>query len=439
MTIWKDVTEDEWNDWRWQLKHAIRSWRQLGEALPLTPEELRYAREVGDVYPILISPYYLSLIHPDDPNDPVRAQAVPVLEELTEGQELDEDPLDEETDSPVAGLTHRYPDRVLMFTTDFCSTYCRHCTRKRAFRVDIPRPKLPDIDEMIHYVREHEEVKDVILSGGDPLTLSHMKLEYILRKLREIPHLDMIRLGSRVPVTLPQRLYDKQLLAMLDKYGPIWNNTHFNHPNEVTLDAAKAVDNLLHAGIPVNNHTVLMKGINDDVDTMRTLCRKLLQIKCRPYYLFHCDPVRGVAHFRTSVWKGVEIIEGLRGHISGLGVPTYVIDAPGGGGKIPIMPNYVLSMNDESLIVRNYEGVIVKYYPFGSPGKHPKKNGRNGNGNGDARPGVVHWEKVGVSRLLESDETSLARATSPRLQRRKKTPPKVWHLDGLKRVVPKDE
>lgn len=409
LPYYEGVLEEEWNDWKWQLRNAIRSLRQLEKVFPFTPEEREQIARVGDVYPILISPYYLSLIEVDNPRDPIRLQAIPSVEELTVGQELEEDPLEEETDSPVPGLTHRYPDRVLMVTTDFCSTYCRHCTRKRLFRVDLPRQKLPDIEAMMAYIREHEEIHDVILSGGDPLTLSLNKLEYILSNLRKIPHIDIIRLGSRVPVTLPQRLFDKELLSMLEKYGPLWCNTHFNHPNEVTKEAALAVKNLLSVGIPVNNQMVLLRGVNDDVDTMRQLCRALLRIRCRPYYLFHCDPVRGAAHFRTSIWKGIEIVEGLRGHISGLGVPLYVVDAPGGGGKIPIMPNYILSANDHSVILRNYEGLIVKYHPFGAPARASSRPSINGK----------KMDKVGIIRLLQGEEGTLSSVKSPRLERRK--------------------
>lgn len=360
--FWKDVSEEEWNDWKWQLRNSIRSAEQLKKIFPLTEKEAQTVEEVNKVYPIFITPHYLSLIDPNDPADPIRVQAIPQEAEITYGSELPEDPLEEEVDAPVEGLTHRYPDRALMILTDFCSTYCRHCTRKRLFRKDVARKAYP-LEPMLEYLRRQKKIREVILSGGDPLTYTNSRLEEILKKLRQIPHIEIIRLGSRVPVTLPQRLFDEDLLRILETYGPIWCNTHFNHPREIVKECEIAVKNLLRAGVPVNNQSVLLKGVNDHLETMKSLLLTLLRIRVRPYYLFHADPVRGTAHFRTSVWKGIEIIEGLRGHISGLAIPTYVVDAPGGGGKIPLMPNYLLSASEDSLILRNYEGLIVKYHP----------------------------------------------------------------------------
>ncbi|MGB9589555.1 MAG: KamA family radical SAM protein [candidate division WOR-3 bacterium] len=356
----------DWDSWQWQLSHAVRKSEDLQKYLVLSPEESAAIKAVEAIYPIMATPYYLSLIDPHDPNDPIRKQVIPSPQEL--GQHGQEDPLDEEADSPVPGLTHRYPDRVLVVVTNFCPVWCRHCTRKRLWKRHACKRAytLRNLPDMLDYIRAHSEIRDVILSGGDPLTLPTMTLDRILSQLRSIPHVEIIRIGSRVPVTLPQRLWDDQLLYVLDKHGPIWVNTHFNHPKEITPEAARAVDNLLRAGVPVNNQSVLLAGVNDDLRTMRELVTGLLRIKVRPYYLYHCDPVQGAMHFRTSLEKGLEIMEGLRGAISGLGVPTYVVDAPGGAGKIPVMPNYMVSWGEDGVILRNYEGILVKYNPKGN-------------------------------------------------------------------------
>jgi lysine 2,3-aminomutase len=269
---------------------------------------------------------------------------------------------------PVPGLTHRYPDRALLVTTHVCTMYCRFCTRKRATMVRGGWDAVSHDDErMIDYVREHTEIRDVIVSGGDPLTLPTAKLKFFLENLAAIPHVDVIRVGTRVPVTMPQRLYDPELIDLLASAGKVWIQTHFNHPREVTPEAARVCDALLRAGMPINNHSVLLKGVNDDLETMRLLMRALLRIKVRPYYIFHCDPVIGAGHFRTSVWKGLEIIEGLRGHMSGLGIPTYVVDSPHGGGKIPLMPNYMVSASDDAVVLRNFEGLLVRYQAEDKP------------------------------------------------------------------------
>lgn len=355
-----------WDSWQWQLSHAVRKAEDLRNYLNLSPEELALLNSLESVYPIMATPYYLSLIDPYDPNDPIRKQVIPSAEEL--GRTGAEDPLDEEADSPVPGLTHRYPDRVLVVVTNFCPVWCRHCTRKRLWKRHACKRAytLRNLPEMLEYIGAHPEIRDVILSGGDPLTLPTVTLERILSQIRAIPHVEIIRIGTRVPVTLPQRLWDDYLLFVLDRHGPIWVNTHFNHPKEITGDAARAVDNLLRAGVPVNNQSVLLAGVNDDVGVMKELVTGLLRIKVRPYYLYHCDSAHGVMHFRTSLEKGLEIMEGLRGHVSGLAVPTYVVDAPGGAGKIPVMPNYMVSWAEDGVVLRNYEGVLVKYNPKGN-------------------------------------------------------------------------
>jgi lysine 2,3-aminomutase len=367
--LWADVPDRLWDDWRWQSQNAIRSVRQLRGFLPFTPDELEAIGRLEGEYKLAIPPYYFSLIDPADPADPIRLQSVPSPAEAASasGYEL-EDPLEEDKDSPVPGLTHRYPDRALLVTTHVCSMYCRFCTRKRATMVRGGWDAVSRDDQrMIEYVAAHPEIRDVIVSGGDPLTLPTTKLKFFLDGLAAIPHVDVVRIGTRVPVTLPQRLYDRGLIDLLASAGKVWIQTHFNHPREVTPESARVCNALLKAGMPVNNHTVLLKGVNDTVATIRELVRSLLRIKVRPYYLFHCDPVIGAGHFRTSVWKGMEIMEGLRGHMSGLGIPTYVVDSPHGGGKVPLMPNYLVSSSDDAVVLRNFEGMLVRYQAQDKP------------------------------------------------------------------------
>jgi len=402
---WADVPDADWNDWRWQSQHAVRQARQLIGLLPMSDVERRAVETLQAHYKLALPPYYFSLIDPADPADPIRLQSVPSPMELlgAAGGDGEDDPLDEDKDSPVPGLTHRYPDRVLLVSTHVCTMYCRFCTRKRATMKRGGWDAVSRDDRrMVEYVRDHPEVRDVILSGGDPLTLPLEKLEFFLRSLDALPHVDVIRVGTRVPVTLPQRLDDDALLAVLSTSDKVWIQTHFNHPREVTPEAKRACDRLRFRGMPVNNHAVLLKGVNDSLATQRDLCRALLRIKVRPYYLFHCDPVTGAGHFRTPVWKGVEIIEGLRGHISGLGVPSYVVDAPRGGGKIPLAPNYVLSASEDSVVLRNYEGMIVHYRPTGDPAP---------------RPQAVATQ--GVSALLAGQAEALVPEGTPRLRRRR--------------------
>ena len=401
---WADVAETDWNDWRWQAQHAVRHTKQIVDLIPFTPEERRALQVLEAQYKLAIPPYYFSLIDEHDPLDPIRLQSVPSPLELlgAEGAEED-DPLDEDKDSPVPGLTHRYPDRVLLVSTHVCTMYCRFCTRKRATMKRGGWDSVSRDDRrMVDYVASHPEIHDAILSGGDPLTLPIEKLAFFVESLAKIPHLDVIRIGTRVPVTLPQRLDDDELVDLLASTGKIWIQTHFNHPREVTPEAKRACDRLRMGGMPINNHAVLLKGVNDSLEIQRDLCRALLRIKVRPYYLFHCDPVTGAGHFRTPVWKGIEIIEGLRGHISGLGVPTYVVDAPRGGGKIPLMPNYLLSASNDSVVLRNYEGMIIHYHPTG-----------------DARPSPSPVRTQGVSALLEGQAEVLIPEGNPRHRRRK--------------------
>ncbi len=401
--LWRDVPDRLWDDWRWQSQNAIRSVRQLRELLPFTDDELEAIGALEGEYKLAIPPYYFSLIDTDDPADPIRLQSVtsPLEKENPSGYEL-EDPLDEDKDMPVPGLTHRYPDRALLQTTHVCTMYCRFCTRKRATLVRGGWDAVSRNDErMLEYIAAHPEIRDVIVSGGDPLTLPQTKLRFFLDGLRDIPHVDVIRIGTRVPVTLPQKLYDQELIDLLASAGKVWIQTHFNHPREVTPEAARVCNALLRAGMPVNNHSVLLRGVNDSLETMRSLLRALLRIKVRPYLLFHCDPVIGAGHFRTSIWKGLEIMEGLRGHMSGLGIPTYVVDSPHGGGKIPIMPNYLISMSDDAVVLRNYEGLVIRYQAEDKPNT--------------IKPTATR----GVSALLQGSQTALVPNDNPRIARRR--------------------
>jgi lysine 2,3-aminomutase len=354
------VTDTDWNDWKWHFRNRITSVDRLSRYLPMSAEERRQMELVTGRYPMAITPYYLSLIDPDDPDDPVRKQAVPSILEMTMGCMGLEDPLAEKEDSVTPGLVHRYPDRALMVLTDICPMLCRHCTRKREWRHGSWKHTDNEIEAMLDYLRQNSKVRDVIVSGGDPLTLSNDHLESILSRIRAIKHIEIIRIGTRFPVVLPQRI-DAELCDVLSRYGPIWLNTHFNHPNEITLESAAACDRQLRAGVPVNNQTVLLRGVNDNVETMTRLCHGLLKSKVRPYYLFQCDEVQGTEHLRTPVETGIKIIEGMRGHTSGLAIPTFVVDLVQGGGKVPLQPNYVLSMNEDELLLRNYEGQVYRY------------------------------------------------------------------------------
>src|SRR5487761_1102490 len=408
---WKDVPLELWEDWRWQMQNAVRTTSQLTELLPFPPGDIPALEALEAQYKLAIPPYYFSLIDVDDPNDPIRLQSCPSTLEMTSetGLEL-EDPLEEDKDSPVPGLTHRYPDRVLMVTTHVCTMYCRFCTRKRATMVRGGWDAISRNDErMIEYIRDHSEIRDVIVSGGDPLTLPATKLRYFLDNLASIPHVDVIRIGTRVPVTLPHKLFDSNLIDLLASAGKVWIQTHFNHPREITPEAARVCLALLKAGMPVNNHTVLLKGVNDSLETMRSLMRALLRIKVRPYYIFHCDPVIGAGHFRTSVWKGMEIMEGLRGHLSGLGIPTYVVDSPHGGGKIPVMPNYLISASDDAVMLRNYEGMLVRYQAE------------------DKAQMVQPTRSRGVSSLLQGSKSALIPTGNERMARRELTVLNTYH------------
>lgn len=358
--LFKDVTEEEWNDWTWQVANRLTTVEEIAKVVNLTEKERNDIEKVMSGFRVGITPYYASLMDPDDPRCPVRMQAVPTLLETHRGEADMLDPLHEDEDSPAPGLTHRYPDRVLFLITDQCSMYCRHCTRRRLAGENDGARSREDIDKCIEYIKKTPQVRDVLLSGGDCLCVSDEVLEYILTELRKIPHVEIVRLGSRTPVVMPQRITD-DLCNMLKKFHPVWLNTHFNHIKEITPEAEAALAKLANAGIPLGNQSVLLRGVNDCPHVMRDLVHALVKNRVRPYYIYQCDLSLGIEHFRTSVSAGIQIIESLRGHTSGYAVPTFVVDAPGGGGKIPVMPQYLISQSPGKVILRNYEGVITTY------------------------------------------------------------------------------
>ncbi len=359
-TMFPGVTDEQWNDWHWQVSHRITSVEQLERHIYLSDEEKQAINSCLDVLRMAITPYYLSLIDVDDQDDVIRKQSVPTLRELVRHPDDIDDPLHEDGDSPTPGLTHRYPDRVLFLVTDQCSMYCRYCTRRRFAGQHDSAVPADRVEQCLRYIEQTPEVRDVLVSGGDPLLLSDQRLEYILSRLHAISHVEVVRLGTRVPVVMPQRI-TPELTAMLAKYHPLWLNTHFSHPSEITAESREACNRLADVGIPLGNQSVLLAGINDKIPIMKQLVHELVKMRVRPYYLYQCDLSVGISHFRTPVAVGLEIIEGLRGHTSGFCVPTYVIDAPGGGGKIPAMPNYIISQGYQRIVLRNYEGVISTY------------------------------------------------------------------------------
>ena len=396
--LWKDVTDEEWNDWQWQIQNRLTTVDQIAQVVNLTDQDRQDIEKVMEGFRVGITPYYASLMDPDDQKDPIRMQAVPTLAESKRGSADMEDPLHEDEDSPAPGLTHRYPDRVLFLITDQCSMYCRHCTRRRlAGEKDGARSRA-DIDECIAYIKKTPQVRDVLLSGGDCLCVSDETLDYIFTELRKIDHVEIVRLGSRTPVVMPQRITD-DLVNMLKKHHPVWLNTHFNHPKEMTPDAMAACAKLADAGIPLGNQSVLLRGINDKPDVMRKLVHELVMNRVRPYYIYQCDLSLGIEHFRTKVSKGIELIECLRGHTSGYCVPTFVVDAPGGGGKTPVMPQYIISQTPDKVILRNYEGVITTY-------TEPKINELDPEYNNDA-DATVMFEYDGVASLSTGKQMAL--------------------------------
>lgn len=355
-----NVSDADWNDWHWQVKNRIETLEDLKKFITLSKEEEDGVQKTLETLRMAITPYYFSLMDINDPNCPIRKQAIPSIKEIHKSEADLLDPLHEDEDSPVPGLTHRYPDRVLLLITDMCSMYCRHCTRRRFAGAHDQAMPMERIDKAIEYIAKTPQVRDVLLSGGDALLVDDDVLESIIKKLRAIPHVEIVRIGSRTPVVLPQRI-TPELCAMLKKYHPIWLNTHFNHPKEVTPESKAACERLADAGVPLGNQSVLLAGVNDCVHIMKRLVHDLVKIRVRPYYIYQCDLSMGLEHFRTPVSKGIEIIEGLRGHTSGYAVPTFVVDAPGGGGKTPVMPQYVISQSPTRVVLRNFEGVITTY------------------------------------------------------------------------------
>jgi len=396
------IDGDRWSDWRWQMRNRIRSIVQLRQHLELS-ELPPGINEATARFPMAIAPYYASLIRCADDSDPVYRMAVPQVQELFDPPFLRDDPLEEDCDTPVPGLVHRYPDRALLIATSTCAMYCRHCTRKRVAGMRETCITSLQLRQATAYIAAHPEIRDVIISGGDPFTLATDALERIVAAVRAVPSVEIIRIGSRTPVTLPMRVTD-ELVSMLSSYHPLWVNTHFNHPNEITPEAAVACARLVNAGIPVGNQCVLLKGVNDSPQVMEELCRGLVRMRVRPYYMFQCDLVRGVEHFRTPLSRGMEIMEYLRGRLSGLAIPTFVVDAPGGGGKLPVLPSYVVSSSPTHTVLRNSEGMLVSY-------PEPRSGGYD-----SPRPAEV--EMPTVHELLSGAATRILPASSARHRRR---------------------
>jgi len=359
-----DATDLQWSDWRWQIQHRIRDLETVRRMIRLTAAEEKALELGGKMLPMAVTPHYMGLISPDDPEQAIRRAMIPTVYELRHCPGEAEDPLGEEHQSPIPGLVHRYPDRVLLLATDFCSAYCRYCIRSRVVGHGAITPSTRRLKMIFEYIRERPQIRDVLVSGGDPLTLSDERLEFILSNLRAIPHVEILRLGTKVPAVLPQRVTPR-LTRMLRKYHPLWMSLHFMHPDECGVETSRACGMLADAGIPLGSQTVLLRGMNDDPDVMRLLMHKLMKMRVKPYYIYQCDPITGSEHFRTPVAKGVEIIRSLRGHTSGYAVPTYVIDAPGGGGKIPVAPEYTAGRDAEgNLNLINYEGGSYRYPDF---------------------------------------------------------------------------
>ena len=356
---WQGVPDAQWYDWKWQLKNRINSVEELEEVLTLTESE-RIGASAKGIFRLDITPYFASLMDRDDPTCPVRRQVIPTHHELESFTSMMEDSLAEDKHSPVPGLVHRYPDRVLMLVTTQCASYCRYCTRSRIVGDPSETFNVAEYKLQLDYLWANPQIRDVLLSGGDPLTLAPKVLGNLLSELRAIPHIEIIRIGTRVPVFMPMRVTD-ELCEVLSAHHPLWMNIHINHPREITPEVADACDKLTRAGVPLGNQSVLLRGVNDHPVIMQKLLRELVKIRVRPYYIYQCDLVHGAGHLRTTVSKGLEIMESLRGHTSGYSIPTYVVDAPGGGGKIPVAPNYVVSQSADKLILRNFEGYIAAY------------------------------------------------------------------------------
>jgi lysine 2,3-aminomutase len=352
--IWKNTANEDWNHWIWQQSNRLKTLASCEGVIQLSEGEREAFRASSDLFHVGITPYYAGLMDPEDPNCPIRLQSIPQPGELQKLPEDLQDPLNEEGDMPTPCITHRYPDRVLFYVTHNCPVYCRHCTRKRKVSDPSSSTMSRQLEDAFQYIESHPEIRDIVVSGGDPLSLSDKKLDMILTRLRSIPHIEIFRLGTRNLVTLPQRV-TPEFVEMLKKHTPVYVNTHFNHPKECTYEAYLACKLLADAGCVIGNQSVLLKGINDDPEVMKELCQKLLAMRVRPYYIYQCDLAQGISHFRTSIETGLNIIEHLRGHTSGLANPTFVVDAPGGGGKIPLLPNYVVKHEGKRWTLRNFQ------------------------------------------------------------------------------------
>ncbi len=394
--VFANIPDEKWNDWHWQLSHRLNTVEDFEKIFQLTDSEKK-ALSAANLFRVDITPYFASLINPDDPDDPIRKQVIPTAGEIVPFTGMMEDSLSEDRHSPVPGLVHRYPDRALMLVTTQCATYCRYCTRSRIVGDPNATFSRAEYELQLDYLRRTPQIRDVLLSGGDPLTLAPKILEELLTKLREIPHIEIVRIGSRVPVFMPQRV-TAELTDMLQQFHPLWMNIHVNHPNEISAELAEACDKLSRAGIPLGNQSVLLAGVNDCPHIQKKLVQDLVRMRVRPYYLYQCDLVEGAGHFRTPVAKGIEILEALRGHTSGFSVPTFVVDAPGGGGKIPIGPNYLISMSDHKIVLRNYEGFITTYEEPVNYQPHDSKTCRY------CQAKRIEPGQQGVSGLLDSDQ-----------------------------------
>lgn len=397
-------TTPQWSDWRWQMRNRIRNLAKFSVWFPALRERSE-ATEAAAKFPLAITPYYASLIRNCDESDPIFQMSVPQAQELWNPPFLRDDPLEEDHDMPVPGLVRRYPDRALLIVTTACAMYCRHCTRKRVTGVRETCISPARLKRSVEFLKKNPDIKEIIISGGDPFTLSNDKLEMILKALREVPHLDVIRFGTRTPVTMPMRITE-ELCAMIKKYHPIWINTHFNHPSEMTPEAAAACGRLVDAGVPVGNQSVLLRGINDDPDVMEVLLRGLIRMRVRPYYLFQCDLVPGVEHFRTPISRGIEIMEAMRGRLTGIAIPQYVVDTPHGGGKVPVLPNYIISQSPTHTVLRNFEGMMVSY-------PEPYAEERLAREFGPARKSATVWD------LASGNSSKIQPENSDRQKRRR--------------------
>ena len=360
LALFPGATDADWEDWRWQIRNRIRTLDVAQKIFKLTPNEIKGIEGAGDKLTMSIPPYWASIIDPNDPACPIRLQSVPQAHEFETAPEEMLDPCGEDGSSAVKGLVHRYPDRVLFLVNEMCAMYCRYCTRSRMVGDGNHTLNLSTYEPALNYIREHKEIRDVLISGGDPLTLADRTLEFLISSLKAIPHVEFVRIGTRIPVTMPQRV-TPELLAIFKKYSPIWMSVHFNHPTEVTPRVKHACNMIADAGIPMGSQTVLLRGVNDNPAVMKKLFHELLKIRVRPYYIYQCDPIVGSKHFRTTVETGINIIQNLRGHTTGYAVPTYVIDGPGGGGKIPVSPDYMVSHSNGRYVLKNFAGELYTY------------------------------------------------------------------------------